>query len=588
VPFDGIVTKCIVNELSETLTGGRVEKIFQPEADEIIINIRAQGQNFKLLLTASASYPRIHFTASVRENPATPPVFCMLLRKHLSGGKILGVDFHDFERIVTLQIESSNEMGDVSVKRLIIEIMGRYSNIILVNHESKIIDSIKHVDIETSSVREVMPARLYVMPPSQNKISPEDLSAIEVLDFINSNTEDNIENYLLNNIKGFSPLLCREICNYSGIDGKIKASGISIDDAAKIKQCLAKIIESIKICNFSPCIIYKDESKEIPFDFHCLEVTQYSNVEYMTSMSMVLDMFYTSKDKVERLKQKKADLLKVLKNSLDRCKKKLALQQEKLRDVADREKLKLYGELITANIYCISGSLKSISVLNYYSENNEFIEIPLDENLLPQENAQRYFKQYAKAKSTFMYTTRQLAETLKELDYLESVQHLLDNCINLKEMDEVRQELASEGYMTLKKAKIGFKKKDTASKPLHYISTDGLDIFVGKNNIQNDLLTMKQASSNDTWLHIRNCPGSHVIIRKLQYDIPDTTLLEAAILAAYHSRSRLSSNVAVDYTTVKNVKKPSGAKPGMVTYDNFKTIIVTPDEEIVKKLKIGK
>lgn len=584
MPFDGIVTKCVVNDLSSLLIGGRVEKIFQPEADEIFINIRSKGQNYKLVMSASASYPRIHLTESSKENPNTPPVFCMLLRKHVSGGKIISIDFFDFERIIALQIESTTELGDLTIKKLIIEIMGRHSNVILVNSEDKIIDSIKHVDNEISSVREVMPARQYVLPPSQNKISLELLDIDTFLKSGKSNLDIGIEKYLLSTIKGFSPLICREICHRSEIDVRTPLADINGSLEEKLKKNIMEVIESILECKFNPCIIFDSSSFEGLIDFHCIEMRQYAFVKTFPSISNVLDYYYTAKDNIERLKQKKSDVLKVINNNIGRCNKKIALQNEKLREVSDREKLKLYGELITANIYCMTERSKSVSLLNYYSENNEYIKVPLDEQLTPQANAQKYFKQYAKAKSAFNFTNRQLEESNKELEYLESVLHLLENCVTLQEIDEVRQELIGQGYMASKKTK-GFKRQVKLSLPHHYISSDGLDIFVGKNNRQNDQLTLKTASSADFWLHTRNIPGSHVIIKKQQGDIPDSTLLEAAVLSAFHSKAKLSSNVPVDYTMVRNVKKPSGAKPGMVIYENFKTIIANPDENIVNKLK---
>lgn len=583
MPFDGIAAKCVVDELTKVLAGGRIEKVFQPEADEIIINVRAWNANYKLLLSASANYPRVHVTDAVKENPAAPPVFCMLLRKHLSGGKILSFEFHDYERIIGMEVESANELGDVSVKKLIIEVMGRHSNIILVNSEKKIIDAIKHVDSDISRVREVMPARPYILPPGQNKTSPDFLVPDELVS--NSlSVQLPLEKYLLSSIKGFSPLLCREICHRAGIDSNMPAAALDNSQKSSLGQAVADTVKEISECRFRPCIIFEDESMEKPLDFHCMEIRQYRYVKSMESMSKILDNFYAARDRSERLKQKKSDVLKVVNNVMDRCNKKLAIQQETMREVADREMLKLYGELITANIYCIPASTKSVSLLNYYSEDSKYIDISMDENLLPQENAQKYFKKYTKAKSTWMYTGRQLEETRKELDYLESVLHLLENCITPAETDEVRQELADQGYMVLKK-KTGFKKQTKPSEPLGYKSSDGLDILVGKNNKQNDYLTLKLASSNDIWFHTKNIPGSHVIIRKLQHDIPESTLKEAAMLAAWHSKGKMSSNVAVDFTTVKNVKKPSGAKPGMVIYENYRTITVTPDEEAVKKLQ---
>ncbi|HHV99996.1 MAG TPA: fibronectin/fibrinogen-binding protein [Clostridiaceae bacterium] len=582
--FDGIVVKSVVEELRERLKGGRIDKIFQPEKDEIILQVRSIGQNFKLILSANASYPRIHLTDLTKDNPLNPPVFCMVLRKHLSGGKILDIGFHDFERIVDLEVESINELGDVSTKKLIIEIMGRHSNIILVNNENRIIDAIKHVDNEISSVREVMPARPYMLPPSQDKISPADINIQSLLENAAKTGNISIEKFLLNNIKGFSPLLCREICYLANIDGKKPLEFLSDQSVNRLENVLQDIVNRINASDFEPCIAFEDENYENPVDFHCFRLRQYKYVKTLPSISTVLNEFYAIKDAYERLKQKKADLVKVIHTNIDRCQKKISLQQEKLREVADREKLKLYGELITANIYSIPKNAKSVSLLNYYSEEGEYIDIPLDDNLSPQENAQRYYKQYSKAKNAYASTSIQLEESLKELEYLESVSQLLDDCTTVQEINEIRQELAEQGYISLKKGPAS-KKQDNPSKPLCCKSSDGYYIYIGKNNKQNDMLTLKTAQANDIWLHTKNIPGSHVIIRKhTREDVPSTTLLEAAMLAAYHSKAKMSSNVPVDYTTVRNVKKPNGAKPGMVIYENYKTIIVTPEKDTINKL----
>ena len=580
--FDGIAAKCIVEELSDKLTGGRIEKVFQPEADELALNIRSLNSNYRLVLSASANYPRIHLTSASKENPMAPPMFCMLLRKHLSGGKILGFEFHDYERIIGIRIESVNELGDISEKKLIIEIMGRYSNIIFVNSEDKIIDAIKHIDSDVSSVREVMPARPYVLPPQQDKKSLEflDYNAF-ILSFADENAV--VEKHLLNSVKGFSPLLCREVCHRADVDGKKRAAALTAAEIEAIVSILKEFALRIADRNFAPVIAYEDKNFYHPLDFHCLGLTQYQYKQEYASMSQVLDIFYSAKDLDERLKQKKADLFKVLGNNIERCSRKLALQQEKLREVADRDNLRLYGELITANIYCIPANTPVVSLMNYYSEAGEHIDVPLDTNLTPQENAQRYFRKYSKAKSAYTNTSKQVEESQKELDYLESVLQLLENCNLSNEIEEVRQELASQGYMTLKR-KPGSKKVEKQSEPLRFVSSDGFDILVGKNNKQNDQLTLKIASSNDIWLHTKNIPGSHVIIKKQKDEIPDRTLFEAAMLAAFHSKARQSSGVPVDFTAVKNVKKPSGAKPGMVIYENYRTITVTPEEKLVKEL----
>ncbi|WP_010252390.1 Rqc2 family fibronectin-binding protein [Acetivibrio cellulolyticus] len=584
MPFDGVVAKNVVIELSDILVGGRIEKIYQPEQDEILILIRTKGQNLKLILSANASYPRIHITNLSKENPANPPVFCMLLRKHLSGGKIIKVEFYDFERIISVHVEAVNELGDTTYKKLLIEIMGKHSNIMLLNDGDIILDSIKHIDSDISRVREVMPARPYILPPAQDKVSPETLDIDSFFKNAKNHSELRISKYLLNNIKGFSPLLCEEVCHRAEIDGRTIIDDLSDTDLEKVKYNLNKIISNIAVSSFSPCIAWADETKSKPIDFHSLEITQYSNIEYIPSISSTLDLFYTSKDTAERLVQKKSDLTKVLNNGIDRCNKKISIHQETLRDVADREKLKLYGELLTANIYCIPKNSKQVSLLNYYSENSEYVDIPLDENMLPQENAQRYYKKFTKAKSAYSFTSTQLEEAFRELEYLESVLQNLESATTTQEIDEIRQELVEVGYVNQsRKSKI--KKNLKALEPFLYKSSDGFDVFVGRNNIQNDFLTLKMSSSNDIWFHTKNIPGSHVIVKKQSGDVPENTLLEAALIAAYHSKGKLSSHVEVDYTQVKNVKKTNGAKPGMVIYTNYKTIIVTPDENKIRTIK---
>ncbi len=583
LPFDGIVAKCITEELNEKLTGGRVEKVLQPEADEIVLLVRAWNKNHRLVLSASPNFPRIHITDAVKENPPSPPVFCMLLRKHLTGGRIISFGFNDFERIISVVIEAANELGDISEKKLVIEIMGRYSNIILLNSENRILDSIKHIDSDISSVREVMPTRPYVLPPAQDKLSPASLDPSLLLGLFDTSAQT-AEKFLLDNIKGFSPLLCREICSRASVEGRKRAASLEQSERRALINALGVILEDIKNGSYDPSVIYEDEQHSKPVDFHCLDIRQYTHKENISSISQVLDKFYATRDNAERLRQKKSDLYKVLSISMERCSKKLSIQEETLRDVADREKLKLYGELITANIYAIPQNTKSIALMNYYSENGEYIDVPLDPDMTPQANAQRYFKKYAKAKSTYTYTSRQIDDSRAELDYLESVLQLLDNCSFLQEIDEVRQELAGQGYMQLKK-KAAVKRKAAITEPLHFKSSDGFDIYVGKNNMQNDHLTLKVAQSNDIWLHTKTIPGSHVIIKRNGREISDRTLEEAAILAAWHSKAKMSSNVQVDYTNIKNVSKPSGAKPGKVIYVNYKTAVVNPDQTLAERLK---
>ena len=586
MPFDGIVTKCIVNELNQLLSGGRIDKVFQPESDEIVMLVRSKGENYRLVASANANYPRLHITSLQKENPQTPPVFCMLMRKHVAGGKLLDISFHDYERVISINVESVNELGDLSVKKLVVEIMGKHSNIILLNSEGKIIDAVKHIDNDISSVREVMPARQYILPPAQNKQLPENISPSDLL---NSNETDakHIEGLMLNTIKGFSPYTCRDICSSAGVSPKTPLPELLNTDRVNIISALGSYLSKIKNNAFEPCIIYEDKNFLRPVDFYCFKPSQAQFVQQYDLLSAALDDFYSRRDTSERLGQKKGDVVKALKNAIDRSEKKVSIFTDKLRDVADRENLKLFGELITANIYCIPAGAESVRLLNYYSENEEYMDIPLNEYRSAQDNAQKYFKQYSKAKSTHLNVTQQLNETLSELQYLESVKTMLDNCSSKQEIDEIRQELIDQGYIrsSVRNSK---KKQDKPSSPLEFVSKDGFQILVGKNNKQNDLLTLKTASAYDIWLHTRNIPGSHVIIRTERQTVPDSTLLEAATLAAYHSSAKMSYNVPVDYTIVKNVKKPSGAKPGMVIYENYKTINVTPDEDKILTIKANK
>src|SRR5665647_2181075 len=502
MPFDGIVTKCVVLELTNKLLGGRIEKVFQPEADEIRINIRAQGNNYKLLASASPNNPRLHITDSNKENPSAPPVFCMLLRKHLSGGKILSIDFHDFERIITVNMECITELGDTVIRRLIVEIMGKYSNIILTTEQGIIIDAIKHIDNEMSRVREVMPARHYVLPPSQDKISPLDINfedmfpagndnetasvaneaslvATQVASVVtvavsatNNATSITLDKYILNNVKGFSPLICREICFRADIDPKIAVETLTSSQLASLKVSFTGLIGEIRDSSYSPRVLYNEDNAYVPIDFYCINLKSSIYTKEFDSISQAMDNYYFTRDRLERSKQKKAQLDKTLGNCLDRCYKKLAIREEAIRNVEDRDNIRLFGELITANIHCISKGTDSVSVLNYYSEDEEYIDIPVKSNLTPQENAQRYFKRYTKAKSTFEQTNKQIIENLDEAKYLESVAQLLDTAESVQEIDDIRQELIDEGYIKGKR-KIAGNKKVKASAPLSFISSDG-------------------------------------------------------------------------------------------------------------------
>jgi predicted ribosome quality control (RQC) complex YloA/Tae2 family protein len=584
LPFDGVVIKSVIEELSETTTGSRIEKIFQPESDEIVLHLRGHGRSDRLVLSANAGCPRIHLTGTVKNNPKNPPMFCMLLRKYISGGRIDSILTYDFERMASINIEAVNELGDRSLKKLVIEIMGRHSNIILLNEDDIIIDSIKHVDIEISSKREVMPARPYQMPPAQDKKSPPFIILEELIpNARQSNGNLRIGKFLLSSIKGFSPLLCNELCYRANVDEKISISELSQDMEKNLTDSLTSMFSDINAKKYRPCIIYRDTKMQKPSDFHCMDIYAYPVKKHFDSINLTIDTYYSHRDSMERLSQKSSSMVRLLNTNIDRCMRKISYQQEELSEALKSDELRLYGELLTANLHNIPEGSSHAVLPDYYSSDGKTVSIPLNENISPQKNAQNYFKKYKKAKRTFENVSKQLKETKKELSYLESVLSLLENCKTPEEIDDIKEELVQQGYIARRKSSSS-KKKDDKPSPVRYKSSDGIYIYAGKNNIQNDYLTLKLASSKDLWLHTRNIPGSHVVIRKLTKSIPDTTIEEAALIAAWHSKSRHSANVPVDYTEIKYVKKPSGAKPGMVIYENFKTVIVTPDEEIINRL----
>lgn len=570
--FDTICVNKIVSELSEKLIGGKIDKIHQPEKDEILLIIRTFAGNYKLVLSASSNNPRVHFTETTKENPKTPPMFCMLLRKHLSGGKITKIWQPEFERIIEIDIESYSELGDLTTKHLILEITGRNSNIIFTNSDYKIIDSAKHVDFTLSSFRQILPGVVYVRPPKQDKIpilsdEIQDLS----LDF--SNDGERPEQVIMGSVSGISPIVAREIV-FSAVGTNSKVCGeISEDEKALINKKVQNFMQDM-----SPIytIIYDESDK--PMDFSCIAIKQYgSSYKKSTfeSMNAVVYEFYQQRDSKDRIKQKSADLLKILHNNIERCAKKLAIQKKTLSDAENKEKYKIYGDIVTANLYRIQQGDTCLTAENYYEDGYPQITIELLPHLSGSQNAQRYYKLYNKLKNAEIEVNKQIISTNNDLDYLESTLVACENSVSEADLNMIRAELAELGYLHTKK-KHG-KKEEIKSKPMHFISSDGFDIYVGKNNTQNDYLTLRYANSGDIWFHTKNIHGSHTVIKLgIDKDVPKTTMMEAAQLAAYYSKARESSQVPVDYTQIKNVKKPNGAKPGMVIYDNYNTVYVTP------------
>ena len=554
--FDASVVKCFVSEAEKTMINARIDKIHQPQKDELFLSLRAQNGNHKLFISANPSYPRIHLTTQKSENPAVPPMFCMLLRKHIGGGKITAVYQEGFERILTIEIESYDELGDLTTKKLVVEIMGKHSNIILLGQENKIIDSIKRIDISTSSVRQILPGLTYRFPPVQDKLCPLDTDFDDL-----SFTERELETEIMTKFYGISKLTAREVAYLS--------------QTKPANDVLKEIFANVRNNEFSPCIIYDETGKPVDFSAHpILQFAPPYRIEYHASVSYIIEKFYFEKAMHFQISQHTAYLVKIVHNNMERCRKKLAIFHQQLIDAGKREQYKQYGDLIISNLYRISDASESLEAENYFEESCPIVTIALNPSLTPAKNAQKYYTKYNKAKNAEAQANIQIASCEKELEYLESVMDTLNRAESFADIREIKEELREVGYLAKEKDK--GKKKTALSAPEQY-DIASYTVYVGKNNRQNDVLTLKTARSQDIWLHTKNIPGAHVIIvKKPECEIPDNVILKAAKLAAAHSKAKNSAKVPVDYTQVKNVKKPSGAKPGMVIYDHYNTVYVTP------------
>lgn len=584
--FDGMVINALCAELNEVLCDGKIDKIHQPERSTLTINIRTKSGGYRLLICANPSCARIHLMTGTMENPTSPPMFCMLLRKHLSGGKITFIEQPDFERIVKIHIENYDEMGYLSEKILICELMGKYSNIILVNDKYKILDSVYHVDFNVSSVRQVLPGLIYTAPPEQGKVNPLLCEKQEIKNML-VNNDVPLCKQIMEKFKGISPLAARETV-YRATDGKdFDGIDVSSEELDKAGYILYSMIQNLINGQYTPCAVSDKESKKL-LDFNVFNITQYEDmaeISIFESVNEAAEFFYLKKSQMQNMKQKSADLTKFVNNNLERCRKKLQIQNETLQKVAKRDKYKMYGDLITANIYRLKQGMKSFECENFYSDDNSSVIIPLKEELSPSQNAQKYYVKYTKEKTAEEEIHKQKELNLKEIDYLESVKESIAVAESGADISMIREELSEQGY--LKQRHLGKNvKKKTIIEPLHFISDDGYDIYVGKNNKQNDYVTLKLSRSTDIWFHTKNVHGAHVIVKTSNaMEVPESTYLQAASLAAYYSKGRGALSVEVDYTEVKNVKKPSGAKPGMVIYVDYNTINAKPDEELANRLK---
>lgn len=572
--LDAVAVKAVVSEL-QCLVGGRVDKVHQPERDEIIISVRTIDTSYRLLVSASSANPRIHITEHTKKNPKTAPLFCMLLRKHIGSGKITEISQVGFERIVKIAIDSYDELGEYTTKYLYAEIMGRHSNIVLVSQEGRVIDSVKHVDETISSVREILPGGSYELPPVQNKIPLLEWGADKDIDF---DCPIKADKAILSEISGISPLTSREIIYSVFGTTDVISNNINTNKKAMVKLRLQTLAGKVRDNEFSPCVIEDAASNKL-IEFSAIEINQYeklARVKRYESMNTLLDDFYYRRDMNERMRQKTADLLKLLSNHRERIAKKLDILQKTISDAENMDTYRMYADLITANIYRISEGQTYVEAENYFDENMGTVKIKLDPSLSPSQNAQKYYKKYNKAKTAAIEAKKQLTASVQDLEYIKSTISVVETADRIEDVNAVRIELANEGYI---KNSSNAKKKTKAeiSKPMHFVSSDGFDIYVGRNNTQNDYLSLKFANSGDLWFHTKDIHGSHTVIKLgLIKDVPKSTILEAAELAAYYSKARESAQVPVDYTTIKNVSKPNGAKPGMVIYDNYNTVYVKP------------
>ena len=569
--FDGITIANIVTELNQTITGGKINKIAQPENDELIITIKNQRKQYRLFLSASASLPLIYLTETNKPSPLTAPNFCMLLRKHIGSGKIIAIEQPGMERIIRFTIEHLNELGDLCTKYLIVEIMGKHSNIIFCNEEDQIIDSIKHVSAHMSSVREVLPGRPYFIPETQSKLNPFVLTE-EIFQEKIFPRPVNVAKAIYTSITGISPLMAEEVCYRAGIDGGIPTDGLEDVERVHLAHTFLRMVDDIRDGHFEPNIIYKGKE---PVEFACFLLSQYQDYRAVSYPSIfpVLETYYAEKNIVTKMRQKTVDLRKIVQNALERNVKKYQLQQKQLKDTEKKEKYRVWGELLNTYGYEVEPGAKSMAALNYYT--NEMIQIPLDETMTPQENAKKYFDKYSKLKRTKEALDTLLQETGDEIKHLESIAASLDIASSEEDLVQIKEEMMEYGYV--KRKNTGGKKVKVTSRPYHYISSDGYDIYVGKNNFQNDELSFKFASGNDWWFHAKGQPGSHVIVKSKNEELPDRTFEEAGKLAAYYSKGRQAPKVEIDYTQKKNLRKPTGGKPGFVVYYTNYSLLIEPD-----------
>ncbi len=570
--FDGIVIANLVHDIKQKLEGGKINKIAQPEKDELLFTVKNNKETLRLSVSASASLPLVFFTENNKPSPLTAPNFCMLLRKHIGAGRILKVSQPGLERIIEFEIEHLDELGDLCRKRLIVELMGKHSNIIFCKEDGTILDSIKHVSAQVSSVREVLPGRTYFIPHTTDKEDPLTISEETFVQVIGS-TPAPVQKALYQKLTGISPIIGTELCHMASLDADRSANELSSAELVHLYHMFCLMMEDVKAGTFSPNIIYRGEE---PVEFASVSLTCYESDAYQAksfdSISRLLDCYYAEKNAVTRIRQKSVDLRKIVQTALERNYKKYDLQEKQLKDTEKRDKYKVYGELLNAYGYELKGGEKELKCLNYYT--NEEIKIPLDPQLSAQENSQKFFAKYNKLKRTFEALSELTLETKKEIDHLESISTSLDIALKEDDLVQIKEELMEFGFV--KKRPYGAKKPKITSRPYHYRSSDGFDIYVGKNNYQNEEVTFKIAGGGDWWFHAKGIPGSHVVVRTEGKELPDRTFEEAASLAAWYSKGRDNDKVEIDYIQRKHVKKAAGGAPGFVIYHTNYSLMAEP------------
>lgn len=586
--FDGIFVSAIAAELSQKLIGGRIYKIYQPEVDEICLVVKTKGDGgnatYRLVISADAGIPLIYLTEKVKENPMVAPNFCMLLRKHIGNGRITDITQYGFDRIIEITLEHLDDMGDLCQKKLVVEIMGKHSNIIFIDSSGVIVDSIKHISHMVSSVREVLPGREYIYPQSTDKVNPLNVDVNYFMNHILTKP-DSIAKVIYTSMEGISPVAANELCYRAGVDGGASTGSLGMEQKESLFREFDRLRLDIEDKVYSNCIAYNGyEPKEFgafalsSFGEFCEGDMPTADVVGLKSFdfpSQVIEEYYSKKTVVNRMKQRSINLRKIVANAIDRTAKKYDLQLRQLKDTEKRDKYKVYGELLTTYGYSAKQGDKELKCENYYT--GQEITIPLDVDLSPMDNSKKYFSKYNKLKRTYEALTELTIESKSELDYLMSVQNSLEIADSLDDLSQIKAELIESGYIRGKRDN-GKGKKQEKSKPLHYISSDGYHIYVGKNNFQNEELTFKIAAGDDMWFHAKNMPGSHVIIKtEGDAELPDKTYEEAARLAAYYSAGKGSPKVEIDYTLRRNLKKPPKAKPGFVIYHTNYSMNIEPN-----------